>query len=328
MAMNYPKTEMVRMYRQMVIGRVYDTMIVNTAQDGEIIGAHHLGRGQEAIGTGIIFSIRDTDWFLPTHRMHSGHLYRCDMKIFAAEQFGKVTGYNKGMACDFHLSEPKLRLMYANGILGQSIPIAVGFAYSLKLDKKDEIVVACEGDGAFTEGINYEALNMAAVYQVPIVMVVEDNGYAISYPSKNNKRNLADRAAAFGISAVTVDGNDVIAVREAVEAAVAKARKNEPCLVECKTLRWDGHHTFDVQSTYRDVSEVEIAKKTNDPITRFEKILFDLKYLTEEEKTTIWKDVKQEVNEAKAFAMAGEYPPAESVLDPNNLYATPWEACI
>jgi len=321
--MSYSNDEMLKMYKQMVLSRQYDQMIQDTAMKGGIMGMHHLGFGQEAIGAGLIFAFRDTDWLLPTHRMHSAHLYRCDLNKFTAEQFGKVTGYNHGMACDFHLSDPALRLLFANGILGQAIPIATGFANALKLDKKDEIVVVCEGDGAFTEGINYEAMYMATTMELPMVIIVEDNGYAISYPSKHNKANLAERAKGFGIPAVTVDGNDVIAVREAVDAAVAKARKNETCMVECKTLRWGGHFTGDGQS-YRDKEEVEKAK-TNCPIERFEKILFASNALTEELKTKIRTEIDEKIAAAKQYAEESDFTDEETVMDYRKVYSNPWE---
>lgn len=321
--MKYSKEELLKMYEMMVLSRVYDQMIQDTSMDGEIIGMHHLGFGQESIGTGIITALRDTDWFLPTHRMHSAQLYRSDLNTFAAEQFGKLPGYNKGMACDFHLSAPALRILYPNGILGQSIPIATGFANALKMDGKDEIVMVCEGEGALTEGINYEAFYIAASIGLPMVIIGEDNGYAISYPSKNNKANLAERAKAFGIPAVTVDGNDVLAVREAAEAAVEKARNNETAFVEVKTTRWGGHHTGDPQ-LYRSKEEVKLAK-TNDPIERFEKKLVVLGLLDEDAKKKIWGDADAKVSAAKQFSLDAEYPGADTVLDYGKAYANPWE---
>jgi TPP-dependent pyruvate/acetoin dehydrogenase alpha subunit len=321
--MKYSKDELIKMYKMMVLSRVYDQMIQDTADDGDIIGMHHLGFGQESIGAGIITALRDSDWFLPTHRMHAAHLHRCDLNTFAAEQFGKISGYNKGMACDFHLSNPDLKLIFPNGILGQHIPIATGFANALKMDKKDEIVMVCEGEGAFTEGVNYEALYMAAAMELPMVIIVEDNGYAISYPSKRNKANLSERAKGFGIPAVTVDGNDVLAVREAVDAAVAKARNNETCMVEMKTLRWFGHFTGDSQP-WRDPEEIKLAK-ANDPIERFEKKLFALKALDEEAKSNMWKETEERVQAAKIYALECEYPGEAVVTDYTKLYANPWE---
>lgn len=322
--LNYQNEELLKMYKAMVLSRQYDNMLQATTMDGDIVGMHHLSFGQEAIGAGAITAIRDSDWFMPTHRMHAAQLYRADdTNRFAAEQFGKVTGYNKGLACDFHLSIPEKKLLFTNGILGQNIPIATGVAMGLKLNKKDEIVVASEGDGAFTEGINYEAMYMAATFGLPLVILIEDNGFAISYSSKNNKANLAERAKAFGIPSVTVDGNDVIAVREAVGAAAEKARKNETCLVECKTNRWAGHHTGDSQ-WWRDAGELAEAKK-DDPIARFEKQLYDFGVMNQEIKDAIWKEIKERVDAAKKFAMESEFTDAKTVLDFNKLYANPWE---
>jgi len=326
--MSYSNEELIQMYRSMVECRTYDDMIYDTTMDGDIIGMQHLARGEEAVGAGIITAVRDTDWIVPTHRMHAVMLGRYGHKKLAAEQFGKVTGPCFGMACDFHLSCPDLHMLYSNGILGQNIPIAVGFAYALKLDKKDEIVVATEGDGAFQEGINYEALNLAAIFELPILCVVDDNQYSYSFPSKRYKRNMAERAAAYGLNAVTVDGCDILAVREAIDAGIARARNNEPCLVECKTLRWDGHHTGDDQTLYRDMREVAEAKKNNDPILRFEKILCDRGVLTPELKEEIWRSLRQASQEAKEYAMSCDFPTREIVLDPHKIYAQPWEETL
>ncbi len=325
--MSFSKTELLEMYGSMVLGRVYDNAIQKAAMDGDIIGMHHLGQGQEAIGAGIIGALKETDWFMPTHRMHSAHLKRADLKKFAAEQFGKVDGYNKGMACDFHLSNPELRLIYANGILGQNFPIATGVAMGLKLQKKDEIVMACEGDGACSEGISFEAMNMAAIFELPIVFIIEDNGYAISWSSERMKGNFADIGSGFGIAAVTVDGNDVLAVREAALQAVALARQNKPGMVVCKTMRWSGHHTGDFQP-YRDRAIIEQAKQENDPINRFEEILLKDGTLTEELKANIWDETKSRVDEAIEFAKMSEYPDEDILLDPYKLYVNPWEEAI
>lgn len=323
--MSYSNDELIKMYQTMVMSRTYDDMIYDTAMDGDIIGMHHLARGEEAVGAAVITGVRDTDWIVPTHRMHTVQLGRFDYKKFAAEQFGMVTGVCQGMSCDFHVSDPAAHMLYSNGILGQNVPIAAGFAYALKLDKKDEIVVACEGDGAFQEGINYEALNMATIFELPLLIIVDDNQYSYSFPSNRYKKNMSERAAAYGLHAVTVDGCDMLAVREAVDTALVRVRKNEPCLIECKTMRWDGHHTGDDQTSYRDVSNIADAKENNDPIKKFERILFDQGILTEEKKKEIWSTYRKMANEAKEYAMGCDYPTAEVVLDPHKIYSQPWE---
>ena len=311
------------MYGTMVLARKYYDMLQKSTMKGEILGMHHLGQGQEAIGTGIIYSVNDSDTYIPTHRQHAGQLYRADLKKFTAEQFGKVDGYCQGLSCDYHMYLPQLNMPACCGMLGQNYPIACGMAYALKMKGNKEVVVVSNGDGAMGEGMVYEAFYMATMYKLPIVFVVEDNGFAISFSSKNAKTNFAERAKGFGIPAVTVDGNDVLAVREAMEAAVEKARNNEPVLVECKTLRVNGHHSGDFQP-YRDPADIEAAK-ANDPIPRFEKQLYDMGAMTIEERDAIWAEKTAAVEEAKQFAMNSPFPTAKEAVDYNRLYANPWE---
>ncbi|MBS7528580.1 thiamine pyrophosphate-dependent dehydrogenase E1 component subunit alpha [Fusibacter paucivorans] len=326
--MKYSNEELVSMYRQMIVGRVYCDSIEREIMKGKVIGMHHLSQGQEAVSVGVAFALKEDDWILPTHRWQAGLLKILDIKKFAAEQYGKVDGYCQGMGCDFHMSSKKDNMIYSNGIMGQNFPTAVGFAHSLKRAGKGQVVVAGEGDGAFSEGINYEAFIFAEKYEEPVVFVVEDNGYAISYKSSSYKKNLAERGNAFGIDAVTVDGNDVIAVREAVETAIESARNCKPCMVEVKTLRWGGHYVGGDPQKYRtkkEVEELEHAKKYNDPIKRLEETLVNMNILDQGKIAAIWQSVTDEVEEALEFAYNASYPSADVILDSHKVYAQPME---
>jgi pyruvate dehydrogenase E1 component alpha subunit len=325
--MKYSNEEMIKMYRAMVAGRVYADAVERVCMEGKVIGMHHLGQGEEAVSAGIRFALSEGDWFTPTHRMQAGVIYDLDLKKVASEQFGKVTGYHQGMACDFHMSIPEKNIFFTNGIMGQNIPLSTGFAHTLKRAGKNQVMVACEGDGAFSEGVNYEALIFADAYKVPLVVVIVDNGYAISYKSSTYKKNFAERGEAFGLKSVTVNGNDILAVREAMEVAIESARKtNEPCMVELKTLRWGGHFVGGDAQVYRDPQEVKEAKENDDPIKNFEKVLVDMNIMTDELKDKIWAEVDEEVEEAVAYAIAQEYPSPEVVCDSSKVYVNPWEA--
>jgi TPP-dependent pyruvate/acetoin dehydrogenase alpha subunit len=322
--MKYSNEEALAMYRQMVMGRTYCLTIEKLCYEGKIMGMHHLGIGQEAISTAIRFSITKDDWWNPQQRDHAGMLYGVDLKKYTAEQFGKVTGYAQGMACDLHMSIKDTHMLFNNGLMGINYGISVGFAHGLKRAGKGQIIVADLGDGSFNEGIVYESFELATRFSEPIVFVLEDNGWAVSYSSKQYKKNLSERAAGFGLPTVIVDGNDLLAVKEAMENAVAMARKGQPSLVECKTVRILGHFVGD-QQKYRDYSEVEEAKKNNDPIKRYEKVLFAEGILNEAIKAEIYADVKKQIDEAVEFAMASDFPSREVVLDKRKVYANPWE---
>jgi TPP-dependent pyruvate/acetoin dehydrogenase alpha subunit len=323
----YSNEELLRMHEMMVRARVYCEVIEKCCMQGRIIGMHHLSLGQEAVGAGIAAAMREDDWMIPTHRSQAAVVNRVDLYKYMAEEFGKIDGYCKGMGSDLHMSVPECHQMFPNGILGQNFAIATGFAYGLKMDGTDQVIVACEGDGAFSEGLNYEAFILCMQLKVPAVFIVEDNGYGWSYKSDQYAKNLAERCTGFGIPSVTVDGNDIIAVREAVEAAIATARTNQPCLVVCKTLRWGGHFVGGDKQRYRPDAKEEVAyaKKHNDPIKRFEKVLLEAGVATEEQLQKVWDDMNVLVNAMADKAEKAPFPGEKEAIDPHRLYSAPWE---
>jgi pyruvate dehydrogenase E1 component alpha subunit len=260
-------------------------------------------------------SLSDEDKITSTHRGH-GHCVAkgADLSRMFAEFFGKESGYCKGRGGSMHIADPSKGNLGANGIVGGGLPIAVGAALSAKRLGTGAVTVCFFGDGANNEGAFHEALNMASVWKLPVVFVCENNKYGMSTSTERSTavKNIADRAVAYAMPGVTVDGNDFSAVSEAVDAAVERARKGEgPSLVENLTYRWRGHSKSD-RNRYR--TKEEIADwQSRDPIAAMAKLLTDHKIATEDEIAGIEADATRIIEEAIAFATEGDNPKIEEV---------------
>jgi len=233
-----------------------------------------------------------------------------------AEIFGKSSGYCKGKGGSMHIADFDLGILGANGIVGGGGPLAVGAGLAAKYRKTKDVTVCFFGDGASNQGTTQEALNLASAWKLPVVFVNENNGYGISCPQCKSMAvtDIADRAAAYDMPGVVVDGNDVLAVYEAVNEAVKRARKGEgPSLIECKTYRWRGHFEGDA-CTYRCDEELKewIAK---DPIPRFEEKLVENGVLKADGVARIKAELAAELDEAIAFAEKSPLPEPSALLD-------------
>ena len=238
------------------------------------------------------------------------------MKYMMAELYGKATGYNKGKGGSMHIAWPKLGILGANGIVGGGIPIATGAAFSAKYQKSGQVAACFFGDGAASEGTFHEAVNIASAFDLPVVYVCENNLYGVSTRQTDvrNLEDIADRAAAYGMPGLVVDGNDVVAVYEAVKEAVERARRGDgPTLIECKTYRWRAHFEGE-QDTYRPPEEVKEWLK-REPIAPFRKKLVDQGVLSDAEATDIEEAVKEELVEAVEFARTSPLPDPETAME-------------
>ena len=305
------------MYETMNKIRMFELKLQEFFAAGEIPGFVHLYLGEEAVATGACAALNDTDAITSTHRGH-GHLLAKggDLKLMMAEIFGRSTGYCKGKGGSMHIADMDLGILGANGIVGGGGPLAVGAALAAKYKKTDHVAVCFFGDGASNQGTTQEALNWASAWKLPLVFVNENNGYGISCPQCKSMAitDIADRAAAYDMPGVVVDGNDVLAVHEAVLEAVKRARKGEgPSLIECKTYRWRGHFEGDA-CTYRCVEELE-AWMAKDPIPRFEKKLLESKTLTEKELEDIKASIAKAVDDAVAYAKESPLPETSALMD-------------
>jgi len=311
------KEKLIDMYRTMLRIRTFEERVSREFAAGNIPGFVHLYIGEEAIASGACANLSPDDYITSTHRGH-GHLIAKGGKtdLMMAELFGKKTGYCKGKGGSMHIADADIGILGANGIVGGGIPVAGGAALSAQMRGTDQAVICFLGDGASNRGTFHEGVNLAACWNLPVVYVIENNLYAektrISDTSKVT--DLAARASSYGIPDVTVDGNDVVAVYEAVGEAVARARRGEgPTLVECKTYRWHGHFEGDAQ-TYKPEEEVEEWKK-KDPIPAFRKRLVEMKLLTEQDADKIDRETNEEIEKAVKFAQESPFPAPEETLE-------------
>jgi TPP-dependent pyruvate/acetoin dehydrogenase alpha subunit len=314
--MAVPNSKLINIYTVMVRIRTFEERIVTEFKRGHVPGFLHIYSGEEAIAAGTGAHLRPDDYITSTHRGHGHAIAKgCGLDRMAAELYGKSTGYNGGKGGSMHLADPTLGILGANGIVGAGIPIAGGAALSAKFRKTDQVAVCFLGDGATNTSRFHEGVNLASIWKLPVVYVIENNMLAettyISYAAKVSK--LADRAVAYGIPGVSVDGNDVLAVYEVVGKAIVRAREGEgPTLVECQTCRMAGHYVGDPDPARTREQRDECIKR--DPIPRFKKKLIEMGVLTERHAAKIHQEVEDEMNRAIKYAEESPYPDQEEVL--------------
>ena len=321
--MKESKEKLIKLLENMLVIREFESTVQKHFAAGEIPGFVHLYLGEEAVAVGACSSLKEEDFITSTHRGH-GHLLARggDVKKMMAEIFGKATGYNKGKGGSMHIADVSLGILGANGIVGAGLPIAAGSGITSQILGTDAVTICFFGDGASNRGTFHEAINLASVWNLPVVFVCENNMYAISMPQYRsdgrkgqNIKDVSDRAVSYGISGVTVDGNDVMAVNEAVTEAVKKARNGGgPSLVECKTYRHRGHFEGD-PTVYRSDEELEQWKK-KDPINKFVNLLKDQELLDDAEYGELKEKVEARIKEALDFAQDSPEPdPSEVTTD-------------
>ncbi len=307
----------LKMYKDMLRIRHFEEKVKELDMKGRLPGFFHLYVGEEAVAVGACTAINKEDYITSTHRGH-GHLIAKggDLGKAMAELYGKETGYNKGRGGSMHIAAPDLGMLGANGIVGAGIPIATGAALSAKYQKNGKVAVCFFGDAGSSQGTFHEALNIAASFNLPAVYVCENNLYGVSTRQKDVRKleDIAERAKAYDMPGVIVDGNDVEAVYGAVNAAVERARKGEgPTLVECKTYRHYTHFTGE-PDTYRPKEEVA-AWKAKDPIKKYFERLIKDGIADEAALKKIEEEVIKEVEAAVEFAEKSPKPRPESALE-------------
>ena len=281
-------------------------------------GSVHLYTGEEAVAASVCAQLTDEDLIASTHRGH-GHCIGkgAELDRALAELMGKATGYCKGRSGSMHIADFTKGNLGANAIVGGGIPIATGGTLALKMQNKPNVAVAFFGDGASNQGTFHESINMAAVWKLPCIYVVENNQFGMTVPvwQSTSVVNISDRAAGYGIPGETVDGNDVVAVYEAFARAKERALNGDgPSIIECKTYRWRGHWTGDPE-VYRSREEVEYWKENRDPIKLFAAYMIENGLATQEELDKIAADVAKKMEEAVEFAMNSPEPDPAHVLD-------------
>lgn len=290
---------------------------------GLMHGTMHLSIGQEAVPTGACLALRRDDYITSTHRGH-GHCIAkgADLERMMAELLAKDTGYCRGRGGSMHIADAATNNLGANGIVAGGVPIAAGAALSAKMRGTDQVAVCFHGDGALGEGAWHEGVVLAAMWKLPVVFLCENNMYGMSMSSEKAfpLEQLSDRANGYGIPGVTVDGNDVQAVHDAVETAVTRARAGEgPTFIVANTYRWRGHSKSD-KNLYRTRDEIDSWRDSNDPIARFERVAAEAGTLSEADIQKVRDGVRDELRAAVQRANAAPDATPEGLLDA--VYAT------
>lgn len=301
--------------RRMCLIRRFEEGAEEAYMRGLTHGTMHLSIGQEASAVGSTMALRKTDYITSTHRGH-GHCIGkgADPKLMFAEFFGKEEGYCRGRGGSMHIADVESGNLGANGIVAGGIPIAVGAALAIKKQKRDDVALSFFGDGATNEGAFHEALNMASIWKLPAIFVCENNKYGMSVSTERSMAvaNVADRASAYNMPGVIVDGNRIEDVAEAVLTAIARAREGQgPTLVECKTYRTRGHSRSD-RNRYRSKEEIE-EWKLRDPIGHFESEIIANGIATEDEVAAIFAAADAEIAAGLEFARNGTDPSLDEV---------------
>jgi TPP-dependent pyruvate/acetoin dehydrogenase alpha subunit len=310
--------EYLDFYRTMVTIRQFETMAGELFAAGKIPGFIHLSVGQEASSVGVCSCLRADDYLTTTHRGH-GHIIAKggDLKKMAAELFGKKTGYCKGKGGSMHIADFSIGILGANGVVAGGLPIIAGAGFSIKMRRTDQVAVCFFGDGASNRGPVHEVMNMASVWKLPIIFVIENNQYASTTPRQDacSIDDICIRAAGYNMPGAAVDGNDVLQVRDATLQAVERARKGEgPSLIENKTYRIKGHFEGDPQK-YRTAAEVKDWQEHKDPIKRFADLLSRQNILTPDLDRQIKDEAAARLEAALAFAENSPYPEPHEALE-------------
>lgn len=307
--------QLLKAYRKMREIREFEERLHTENTSGDIPGFIHLYTGEEAIAVGVCENLQQTDYIGSTHRGH-GHCIAkgCDIHAMMAEIFGKDAGLCRGKGGSMHIADLSKGMLGANAIVGGAPPLVIGAALTAKTRNNGGVAVSFTGDGGSNQGLVFEAINMAVVLQLPAIFVFENNGYgeATGHNYAVGGRDIAGRAAGFGLPAVTVDGTDFFAVYEATAEAVKRAREGGgPSVIEAKAFRWHGHFEGD-PGLYRGEGEIERLRADHDPLKIFTSKTAEK--LTREALEAIDAEVKAQVDDAVIKARTAGYPVAESLL--------------
>ncbi len=317
--MKIGKEELLRLYKIMLTIRRFEERVVIDYKSGAIPGIVHSYIGQEAIATGVCTNLRLDDRIVSNHRGH-GHCIAkgADLNRMMAEIYGKKTGYCKGKGGSMHIADFKIGMLGANGIVAGGLPVSAGASLAAQLEGGNKIAVVFFGDGATNEGEFHEVLNLAHIWKLPLLFSCENNGYGVNTPVKyaTGLEHVSERATGgYGIPSAVVDGNDVTAVYEAAQKAIAHVRSGKgPFFLESLTYRWRGHYEAPGMPDLRPPEEIEAWKK-KDPIPAFEQKLLKDKIVTKQVLENINSDVMKEIQAAVDFALSSPLPAPQDALE-------------
>jgi TPP-dependent pyruvate/acetoin dehydrogenase alpha subunit len=310
-------TVLLEMFRRMTLIRQFELAATNLFKRGQLKGTVHTYIGMEASGVGVCMALRETDLIAGTHRSHGHNIAKgADVRRMMAELLGKETGYCQGRGGSMHIAAFETGSLGALAVVASGIPLAVGAALAFQMRGEDRVAVPFTGDAGANTGNWHESLNLASIWKLPVVFVLENNHYGVSTRIEDmvNVPDLSVRAASYGIPGVRVDGFDVLAVYDAAETAVARARAGQgPTLLVTESYRIDGHYAGEPE-VYRDRAEVD-QWRARDPIARFRATLTEQAVATSEELDSITANVRLTIDEALAFAKESPEPDPATALD-------------
>lgn len=315
--MMYSREFLEQLYRTIYTVRNFETQCIKLYRQGLIVGYFHPYLGEEAIATGVCAALREDDYIVSTHRGH-GHCIAKggQLKKMVAEVLGRETGYCRGRGGSMHIADIDTGNIGANGIVGGGIPIGVGAGLGIHIRGADQVVVIFFSDGACNNGVFAESLNLAAIWDLPVIFVLENNQYAVSSPIEEMSRipDLHKRAEGYGVEASMIDGNDVLAVFEETQKAVRTCCDGKgPVLIEAKTYRQGGHHVND-PGLYMPKDKLEYYK-AHDPVKIAREHLMNRSDCTEQDITDIENGADQAMSEAVEFARSSPQPSVDSFLE-------------
>jgi TPP-dependent pyruvate/acetoin dehydrogenase alpha subunit len=314
-----PSSQLLKsLYRRMLEIREFELSARDIFRSGKMPGFIHIYVGEEAVAVGVCAQLRSDDYVASTHRGHGHALAKgISPRKVMAELMGAAEGCSGGRGGTMHLYDPEVGFLGSNGVVPPGILIGAGAALSAQVRQSGQVSVAFFGDGAVNNGAFHEGLNLAALWNLPVVFVCENNLYATEMPFQlaTKNTNVASRAEAYKIPGVRIDGNDVLEVYAKTGEAVDRARRGDgPTLLECLTYRWFGHHEGDAGTSYR--SKEEVAKwKDNDPIRRLRDGATSASHVTNAEFDAIDNETRRVIEDACAYALNSPQPDVSTALD-------------
>ncbi len=312
------RNKLVEMYHTLVLIRRFEEAAAKAYSMQKISGFLHLYIGQEAVAVGTAAAIREDDYLITAYRDHGHAIAKgTDPKLLMAELFGKYNGTSKGKGGSMHFFNAEKHMMGGHAIVGGQIPLGTGIAFKIKYRKEDRICLTFLGDAATNQGSFHESLNLAALWKLPVVYIIENNMYGMGTAVERASAvtDLYKRGCSYGIEGMVADGMNVFSVYDAIKEAAKKARElSLPTLLELRTYRYRGHSMSDPDSIYRTKQEVE-EEKRRDPIEQMKSFLLEEKIATQKEIDKVDSDVRKSIAECVEFAENSPEPPLESMYD-------------
>ncbi|WP_325199478.1 thiamine pyrophosphate-dependent dehydrogenase E1 component subunit alpha [Oscillibacter sp.] len=325
--MDYSRQDLLDMYYHLVRGRIFTEKMHQAVNDGHIRTSYHTALGEEAYQVAAVSALRGDDWVVMSHRSQVAALMRLDLYRYTAEIFGKRDGMHRGCGFDLHISDMTGpgRVGVRMSTLGSNVPMYVGFSWALKRKGRGQVALLFVGDGAMSEGTCYEAMNIGALYKVPMVLVIDNNGWAMTTPLERQSvdPDISNRAKAFQMPTFIVDGSDLMALRGTMDEAVALARPGRMVVVEVKNRRWGAHYYGQTNAYRDDMDEVREDMERRDCVKVYERFLLEGGVCTEEHFAQVKEECAAMIDDVVRRAAAAPLPTVEDIYYKENIYATP-----